>query len=101
MGRGQPVISSPTSWVASLVYRISNLGIWLDEDESLLSRRAAEKLGVDAKGLGPVRVVRKILDARKRNHPRFVYVVDVEVEPGKRMPAVAGDVQLAPGPETE
>ena len=79
-----------------MTYRVSNIGIWLDEDESLLGKRAAEKLGVDARSLGPLRVVRKILDARKRNHPRFVYQVDVQVEQGPRMPRLGGDVMLAP-----
>src|SRR6185312_16834898 len=65
---------------AAMTYRVSNIGIWLDEDESLLGKRAAEKLGIDAKSVGKLRVVRKILDARKRNHPRFVYQVDVQVE---------------------
>ncbi len=82
-----------------MVYRISNLGIWLDEDESLLRKRAAEKLGVEARSLGQVQVVRKILDARKRNHPRFVYVVDVELEKSTKPPKVIGDVQLAPEPD--
>jgi uncharacterized FAD-dependent dehydrogenase len=75
------------------------LGIWLDEDESLLRKRAAEKLGVEARSLGQVQVVRKILDARKRNHPRFVYVVDVELEKSTKPPKVIGDVQLAPEPD--
>lgn len=82
-----------------MAYRIANIGIWLDEDESLLARRAAEKLGLDARCVTAVRVVRKILDARKRNHPRFVYMVDVDLEPGQRMPRVEGDVQLAPEPD--
>ncbi|MBS2032241.1 MAG: FAD-dependent oxidoreductase [Deltaproteobacteria bacterium] len=79
-----------------MTYRVSNIGIWLDEDESLLGKRAAEKLGVDARSVGELRVVRKILDARKRNHPRFVYQVDVQVEQGPRMPRLGGDVMLAP-----
>jgi uncharacterized FAD-dependent dehydrogenase len=38
-----------------------------------------------------LRVVRKVLDARKRNHPRFVYTVEVELPEGTI--TVGGDVQ--------
>ena len=79
-----------------MTYRISNLSVWLDESDDILRTRAAERLGVGRGSIVTMKVVRKILDARKRNHPRFVYVVDADLEPSARKPTIAGDVAQAP-----
>ena len=61
-------------------YRVSNIPLWLDEDEALLVRRAAERLGVSPDGLRDVRVVRRSLDARKKGHVRWLVNVEVDVD---------------------
>ena len=61
-----------------MAFRINNLGLWLDEPDTLLSVRAAEKLGVALGDLKSVRVVRQVLDARKKNSPRYIYTVEVD-----------------------
>jgi hypothetical protein len=66
-----------------LRYRVSNIPLWLDEDESCLVRRAAERLGLSTEHLDEALVVRRSLDARKRGHPRWL--INLEV-------SVAGDV---------
>ena len=68
-------------------YRVSNLPLWLDEDESRLVERAAERLGVSPEHVSDLLVVRRSLDARKKGHARWL--VNVEV-------TVAGEVRAAP-----
>jgi hypothetical protein len=54
-------------------YRISNIPLWLDEDEeALVTRRAAERLGVSPEHLHDAQVVRRSLDARKKGHARWL-----------------------------
>jgi uncharacterized protein len=78
-------------------YRVSNIPLWLDEDDALLTRRAAERLGVSPEHLSEALVVRRSLDARKRGHPRWLVNLEVEVEGAIRG---AGDgVAPVPAPE--
>ena len=66
-----------------MAYRVNNIGLWLDEPEELLGERAAEKLGVTRSDLASVRVVRSVLDARKKGSPRYIYTLEVELAPGR------------------
>lgn len=82
-------------------YRIHNLGLWLDEPESLLRTRAAEKLGVGPDALAELRVVRSVLDARKKGSPRYIHSVEVELVPGVapgRLPPDVSATEPAPPP---
>src|SRR3954468_21851055 len=79
-------------------YRLNNIGLWLDEPEAVLGERAAQKLGVTTSDLQSVRVVRSVLDARKKGSPRFIYTLEVEVAPGRAPHALPPDVGLAPPP---
>ncbi|HEY0839580.1 MAG TPA: FAD-dependent oxidoreductase, partial [Vulgatibacter sp.] len=72
--------------------RISNLPLWLDEDEASLRRLAAVAAGLDLRLVGAPAVVRKSLDCRRKGHPRFLYVVDVEVP---------DDAEVRFGPEVQ
>jgi uncharacterized FAD-dependent dehydrogenase len=77
-------------------YRVSNIPLWLDEDEAKLTRRVADKLGVAPASLKGVVLVRKSLDARKKGHLRWLVNVEVEVDGSLR---IRDDVQPAPVPE--
>jgi uncharacterized FAD-dependent dehydrogenase len=63
-----------------LRYRVSNLPLWIDEDDGVLVARVAERLGVSREHLSELLVVRRSLDARKRGHPRWLVNVEVELE---------------------
>lgn len=78
--------------------RISNLHLWLDEDEALLHERAASAVGLAPDQVPPPAVVRRSLDCRRKGHPRFLYVVDVEV-PDHLPVRFGGDLQPAPADE--
>ncbi|MFZ5469749.1 MAG: NAD(P)/FAD-dependent oxidoreductase [Myxococcota bacterium] len=80
-------------------YRVNNIGLWLDEGEELLSTRAAQKLGVPNEALGSVRVVRSVLDARKKGSPRYIHTLEVELLPGRTPLELPPDVsEVAPPP---
>src|SRR5690242_196182 len=81
-------------------YRVVNIPLWLGEDESLLVRRAAEKLRVSPASLSEVAVLRRSLDARKKGHPRWLVNVEVTLDGGAPHPELP-DVAPAPPPEPE
>ncbi len=78
-------------------YRVSNVPLWLDEDEALVLRRAAERLGLSPDHLRDARVVRRSLDARKKAHVRWLVNVEVLVDGG--IHATPPDVAAVPEPE--
>lgn len=85
----------------AVAFRINNIPQWLDEPETVLGQKAAAKLGVRPADLATVRVVRTVLDARKKNHPRYVHTLEVEVVPGrlpKTLPPDVSEVDAPPAP---
>jgi uncharacterized FAD-dependent dehydrogenase len=81
-----------------MAYRVNNIGLWLDEPEELLGQRAAEKLGVGRADLASVRVVRSVLDARKKGSPRYIYTLEVELASGRAPSRLPPDVSEVPPP---
>jgi hypothetical protein len=75
-------------------YRVQNIPLWLDEAESLLVQRAAERLGVAQGSLAEVAVVRRSLDARKKGRPRWLVNLEVTL-PGQVRGAPADVVPVA------
>jgi uncharacterized FAD-dependent dehydrogenase len=78
-------------------YRVTNIPLWLDEDDARLAARTAERLGVSREHLSELLVVRRSLDARKKGHARWLVNVEVTV-PGE-IRALPADVTPAPVPE--
>ncbi len=82
-------------------YRVQNIPLWLDEAESLLVQRAAERLGVAPGALAEVAVVRRSLDARKKGRPRWLVNLEVTL-PGQVRGTPADVVPVAePAPPPE
>lgn len=80
-------------------YRINNVGLWLDEPNEQLPAKAAQKLGLRPEDLGNVRVVRSVLDARKKGSPRFIHTLEVELREGRRLEGLPADVfEVEPEP---
>jgi hypothetical protein len=77
-------------------YRVSNLPLWLDEDERLLVRRAAERLGLSPEHVRDPLVVRRSLDARKKGHARWL--VNLEVTLDGELAGTPPDVSSVPAP---
>ncbi len=78
-------------------YRISNLPLWLDEDEARVVARAAERLGVAPEHLSDLLVVRRSLDARKKGHARWL--LNVEVTASGEVKGAPADVSPVSAPE--
>ena len=80
--------------------RVLDISLWLDEDDSALVRRAADKLGLAPSALGGLTVVRRSLDARRKGHPRWLVNVEVEIEGAlhRSRPGVVPAPPPAPAP---
>jgi len=57
--------------------RISNLRLSLDEPEAALPAHLARVLGIPSEALSPWRILRKSLDARRKETFQFVYTIEV------------------------
>ncbi len=82
-----------------MAYRINNIGRFVDEPREVLTARAAEKLKVPAGDVKSMRVVREVLDARKKNSPRYIYTLEVELgSPLAELPPDVTVTEEAPAP---
>lgn len=80
-------------------FRINNVALWLDEPESLLATKAAEQLGLPREAVRSLRIVRSVLDARKKNSPRYIHTIEVELEHRPRsLPSDVTEVEAPPAP---
>lgn len=66
--------------------RLNNVKLSLDEDESLLKRKAAKLLGISENKIKYLKIIRKSVDAR-RNDVHFCYTLDVDTAEVKKTPA--------------
>lgn len=80
--------------------RVNNIGLWLDEPRERLAPKVAEKLGVAPGEVTDLRVVRQVLDARKKNHPRTIFTVEVSLAASAalRLPPDVSEVEPEPAP---
>lgn len=60
--------------------RVSEIKLYLDEDESKLKEVLAKKLNISVKDIGDIRIFKKSIDARRKNKIHFVYTLDAEVK---------------------
>ncbi len=60
--------------------RIQNLSLPLDHGLEDLKRKAAKALGISPAALGAVRLLRRSVDARKKDQVRYICTLGVEVE---------------------
>lgn len=83
-----------------MAYRVNNIGRFVDEPLEVLGERAAEKLQVGKEHVTQVRVVREVLDARKRNSPRYIYTLEVELaSPLAELPPDVSVTDPVPAPQ--
>ncbi|MBL8857160.1 MAG: NAD(P)/FAD-dependent oxidoreductase [Planctomycetes bacterium] len=89
---------------APVTWRVFGLELQLGEPEALVRERACRELGIDPARVRGFRLVRKALDARKKNGERrlrFVLCADIVVDAGFRSARLAraersGTVRRAP-----
>ncbi len=90
----QAVQNATTS---SVRIRITDIPLWLGEDDTLLAKRAADRLGLAVSNLREVLVIRRSLDARKKGHPRWLVNLELDVD-GTVRQGIQG-VSEAPQPD--
>lgn len=83
----------PSSFTSSQFLRIRVLAveIGLEESESALCARSAQAIGISESAVRGLCIVRRALDARqrgRRHELRFVYHVDLDLDPGFRSAAL-------------
>lgn len=59
--------------------RINEIRLSLDEDESLLKKKAAKALKINEKYIKSYTIYKKSVDARKKDDVHFTYALDVEI----------------------
>ena len=84
-----------------MTLRIANIPLSLDEEESSLRPNAARMLQIEPESISEFKIIRKSLDARKKNRIHFVYTVDLSLPPEEeekilRNPPGALQVRAAP-----
>ena len=72
-------------------FEIRNIKLELDEDESELIRKVADKLKLPVSGLRFKKILRKSIDARNKNKIQFIYNIEVETD-GETKVKVGGDI---------
>ena len=60
--------------------RINSIKLSLDDNESLLKTKSAKVLGIDVKHILKIKIIKKSLDARKKDNIFYTYCVDVETD---------------------
>ena len=81
--------------------RLSGLELSLDEDEAALLKKAAKALGIKAGAISEFKIIKKALDARKKERPVFVYTVDIYCQHYGPLSARGRGVKLEPRPAAE
>lgn len=64
---------------------IRNLRLSLSEEEALLALKAAKRLGVSKEHIKNLKIVRRSIDARKKEDVHFLYSVTAECENGRSL----------------
>jgi uncharacterized FAD-dependent dehydrogenase len=59
--------------------RINEIKLALDEDESLLKKKASKVLKINEKYISKLTIFKKSIDARKKDDVHFTYSVDLEI----------------------
>jgi hypothetical protein len=57
--------------------RINNINLSLDDDLDILEKRACKKLKISKEEINKLNIIKKSIDARKKNDIKFNYTVDV------------------------
>ena len=60
-----------------MTIRINNLSLGLDEDISILKKKASKKLRISENEIKDLKIVRESIDARKKDNIKFTYAIEI------------------------
>ncbi len=61
----------------SMVIRINNINLNLDDEFKVLEKKVCKKLKISKEDINKIEIIRKSIDARKKNDIKFTYSIDV------------------------
>jgi len=80
-----------------MAIRLSNISLSLDEEESALQQKVAEVLKVSPEKVQEFKILKKSLDARRKNRIHFIYSVELSLPPeeeGKALTKGSPNLQI-------
>lgn len=60
-----------------MAIRINNIALGLDDNEKLLYKKASKKLRINENEINELKIIKKSIDARKKNDIKFNYCIDI------------------------
>ncbi|AQR92973.1 D-amino acid dehydrogenase small subunit [Clostridium saccharoperbutylacetonicum] len=61
----------------SMAIRINNINLNLDDEFNVLEKKVCKKLKISKEDINKIEIIRKSIDARKKNDIKFTYSIDV------------------------
>ena len=68
-----------------MAIRINNIMLGLDDNEELLYKRAAKKLKINESNINELKIIKRSIDARKKNDIKFNYCIDIICDNEKKV----------------
>ena len=68
-----------------MAIRISNINLSIDDELDVLENKACKKLNISRENINKLTIIKKSIDARKKNDIKFNYCVDVFCEKEKKI----------------
>lgn len=67
-----------------MAIRINNINLSIDDNQDVLEKKACKKLGISKEDINKLIIIKKSIDARKKNDIKFNYCVDIICDKEKR-----------------
>lgn len=68
-----------------MAIRISNISLELDDDLDVLENKVCKKLNISKENINKLTIIKKSIDARKKNNIKFNYCVDIFCDKEKKV----------------
>ena len=68
-----------------MTIRINNLSLGLDEDISILKKKASKKLRISENEIKDLKIVRESIDARKKDNIKFTYAIEINYKDEEKL----------------
>ncbi|MDD6796094.1 MAG: FAD-dependent oxidoreductase [Clostridiaceae bacterium] len=72
-----------------MTIRINNINLTIDEDTSVIKHKVAKHLRIHENDIKEMKIIKESIDARKKDHIKFNYCVDIKCDNEKKVLAKA------------